>query len=74
MSERAHIVRKGDTLWGVSRHYRVDMAQLIALNNLQSGSQHSLQIGQRIKLPGVGEAPDTELLLRILDLLVNGIN
>ena len=68
MSNRVHTVKNGDTLWGISRHYDVDMQQLIAMNNLRGSKQHHLQIGQEVKLPDGADEPDTELSLRILDL------
>lgn len=68
MSNRVHTVKKGDTLWGISRHYDVDMQQLIAMNNLRGSKPHHLQIGQEVNLPDDADEPDTELSLRIFDL------
>lgn len=67
MSERVHVVVKGDTLWGLSRHYKVELDELMTLNNLYGRRQHNLSIGQTIKMPDGTGVPDTELTLRILD-------
>lgn len=75
MSERIHIVRQGDTLRGISRHYDVDMALLAEFNDLHGHRQHALQIGQQIRLPDAAQAEaDTQLSLRILDLAFRPIN
>lgn len=62
-----HVVKSGDTLWGISHHYNVNIDQLARINNLHGKRRHMLQIGQLIKLPD-GDSTDTELSLRILDL------
>ena len=74
MSERVYTVVKGDTLWGISQHYGVDMDQLIALNGLTGRKQHNLSIGQSIRLPDAQQTPDTLLTLRVLDLAFRPIN
>lgn len=75
MPERSHIVRRGDTLWGISRHYRVEMSLLAEINGLRGRQQHALQIGQQIRLPDAAQAEaDTVLSLRILDLAFRPIN
>jgi len=44
-----HQVRKGDTLFGISRHYRVPMPIIARMNRL--GSFHSLRVGKELLLP-----------------------
>ena len=43
-----HIVRRGDTLYGIARRYRVALADLMHWNGLRTGS--ILQPGQRLRL------------------------
>ncbi len=45
-----HTVKNGETLWGISRKYRVDFTELAKLNGLSS-SKPVIRIGQRLKLP-----------------------
>lgn len=66
--QNTHAVKSGDTLWGISHHYDVNIDQLARLNNLHGKRRHMLQIGQLIKLPTDADSIDTELSLRILDL------
>ena len=66
--QNTHAVKSGDTLWGISNHYNVNIDQLARLNNLHGKRRHMLQIGQLIKLPTDADSIDTELSLRILDL------
>ncbi|MDI3542404.1 MAG: hypothetical protein PWP57_7 [Candidatus Atribacteria bacterium] len=42
-------VQSGDTLWGISRRYRVSLQDLLRINNLTEKS--TLQIGQSIRIP-----------------------
>jgi len=45
---KVHVVRRGDTLWGIAKQYEgVTVDKLKKLNNLQS---NKLKIGQRLKL------------------------
>ncbi len=43
-------VRKGDTLWGISRALKVDLGLLMSANGLNART--ILRIGQNIKIPG----------------------
>lgn len=45
-----HVVRQGDSLWGIARQYGVSLDQLTARNELDSGS--TLSVGQVLYLPG----------------------
>ena len=46
-SARQHIVEKGETLWSISKKYKVEVATLKALNDL---SHNTLSVGQVIVL------------------------
>lgn len=43
-------VRKGDTLWAISKTFNVDLAYLTSMNQLSEGK--TLDIGQNLKIPG----------------------
>ena len=43
-----HTVRKGDTLWSISRNYNINLNNLLAMNNLTKN--HVLNLNQLIKL------------------------
>ena len=45
-----HTLRKGETLYGLARKYKTSVAQLKSHNGIRD--HRSLQIGQRIKIPG----------------------
>lgn len=53
-----HIVREGDTLWSLSRSYRVSPSKLALANSLSEDG--TLQIGQALVIPS-DEQPITEL-------------
>lgn len=63
-----YAVKRGDTLWGISRKTGVEINSLARLNNLHGKTVHRLQIGQLIKLPATSGQHDTELTLQILDI------
>lgn len=44
-----HVIRTGDTLWSLSRAYRVRLAALLAANSLKPDAV--LRIGQRLTIP-----------------------
>lgn len=67
-AKKVHVVKQGDSLWGISRHYDVDINRLARLNHLEGRQRHMLRIGQVVEIPDDSEGPDTELTLRILDL------
>jgi membrane-bound lytic murein transglycosylase D len=46
---KTHIVRKGDTLSGIARRYRVDMQPLLEINKLRKNSR--LSIGMNLLIP-----------------------
>lgn len=45
----AIVVRRGDTLWGLSRHHKVDLKTLIETNRLSP--PYVLHVGQRLAVP-----------------------
>jgi membrane-bound lytic murein transglycosylase D len=49
-SARVHVVKSGDTLWGVARRYGVTVPALAAANGMTSKSQ--LTAGTRLDVPG----------------------
>lgn len=46
---RVHVVQKGETLHGISRHYKVPFEQLVKLNRLDPKAP--LKVGQSLTLP-----------------------
>ncbi|RKU16512.1 peptidase [Candidatus Poribacteria bacterium] len=45
-----HLVKKGDTLWDISRKYKVPLKSIIQANSIQSTKR--LQIGKKLLIPG----------------------
>jgi len=48
-AEKVHMVRKGETLSGLARHYKVPLAELAVANGLTTTT--NIKIGQRLKVP-----------------------
>jgi membrane-bound lytic murein transglycosylase D len=46
---KTHVVRKGDTLGGIARHYRVDLEPILELNRLKRSSL--LSVGMNLIIP-----------------------
>ena len=58
-----YIVKRGDTLWGISNQYGVNVNDLASLNNI-SGS--NLQVGQRLLIPTkTGNNPDNMFMYTV---------
>lgn len=51
-ASRVHVVRTGDTLWGVARRYGVSVPELTAANGMTA--QTPLSVGARLEIPGSG--------------------
>jgi len=45
----AHVVVKGDTLWDISRKYRVPLKKMLEIN--QIGPEQRLKVGSCLKVP-----------------------
>ncbi len=50
-AERVHVLKKGETLYGLAREYGVKYTDIIALNKIQDVTR--LRVGQKIRIPGV---------------------
>lgn len=70
-----HIVKAGDTLWGISKKYGTTVNQLAKINNLQGKSIHNIKIGEKILLnhEGKEDSYETKIKIIILDLGFNPI-
>jgi hypothetical protein len=56
-SLRTHVVKEGDSLWKIARHYHVKLEDLTAINHLESDR---LKLGTVLKIPasyGTGSKP-----------------
>jgi len=51
-----HTVARGDTLSEIATEYGTRVSTLVALNSI--GSRHRIRIGQRLRLPAAGPAPE----------------
>ncbi|WP_267527998.1 LysM peptidoglycan-binding domain-containing protein [Acinetobacter nosocomialis] len=74
MNKKVHNVAKGETLWGISKHYGIPLKNLADWNNLTGRLIHNISIGQKIYLYPPQEEIDTFLTIRLLDLAFNPIN
>jgi murein DD-endopeptidase MepM/ murein hydrolase activator NlpD len=54
--ERFHVVKQGDTLYGIARLYGVEVSQLASLNRLEP--PYALRAGETLFLPATVEQPD----------------
>lgn len=52
-----HVVRPGENLWRISRHYGVTVDELRRANGVRDA--HALQVGQQLRIPGIekGQPP-----------------
>ena len=50
--ERTYVVKKGDTLSGIAARFKTTVRAIVRLNKLKD--QHSLSIGQKLKIPAAG--------------------
>jgi membrane-bound lytic murein transglycosylase D len=56
---RVHVVKSGDTLWGVSRKYGVTVPALASANGLSSSA--GLVAGARLEIPGTTGSAETRI-------------
>ena len=66
--DRAHRVRRGDTLSGIAARYGTSVRALAAMNSLRSSNR--IRVGQVLRLPHSGRAPRT---LEPMDIPSNGL-
>jgi lipoprotein NlpD len=52
-----HTVKKGETLWRISKHYGVNVKDVAEANNIKKPGD--LETGKRIKIPGAQKHPKT---------------
>ncbi|HCD1870423.1 TPA: LysM peptidoglycan-binding domain-containing protein, partial [Enterobacter bugandensis] len=65
-----YTVQKGDSLWKISRKFGIDINELANINGLLTkAEQHIIQPGQVLSLPSKDKVYDTQLTLRIYDLV-----
>ncbi|MFQ5971413.1 MAG: peptidoglycan DD-metalloendopeptidase family protein [Alphaproteobacteria bacterium] len=58
-SPHAHVVRRGETLYGVSQHYGVEVDKLADLNGMTA--PYTLHVGQSLRLPAATSGdPESE--------------
>ena len=64
-----HIVKKGDTLWGISNKYNISLNELVEINGLYGKKKNLLKIGQKIYLKKNNSRKiDTFLTIKVYDL------
>lgn len=63
-----YVVKKGDSLWGIAKHFGYNVEQLAAHNELAGKQKRLIQIGQRIYLPDGKANPDLKLSVKLVGL------
>lgn len=58
--EKIHVVAKGDTLYQISREYRVSVDELMRANPKAIGSAKSLKVGAKLRIPSTEPSPKPE--------------
>ena len=62
-SKQTHVVRKGDSLWSISRAYRISMHRLAAWNGISLSDV--LRPGQRLTIRGSAGPQETPRVLSV---------
>lgn len=69
---KIHIVKKGDTLWGIANFYKKKLNDLVTLNSLYGKKKNLLKIGQEILLENnelsIISGVDTILSIKLYNL------
>jgi LysM repeat protein len=52
-----YVVRRGDTLYSIARHFGVSLTTLVSVNHIANPSL--IYVGQRLVIPGCGPVPPT---------------
>lgn len=59
-----YVVKRGDTLWGISNQYGVSVSELAALNGITA---ETLQVGQKLTIPSsLGTNPDNMFMYTVV--------
>ena len=53
-----HVVGRGDTIFSISRTYKVSQEELMRVNSISDASK--LQVGMRLRIPGGSPAPEAQ--------------
>lgn len=61
-----HIVKSGDTLWGISKNNHMTVKELAKINSLSGNMIHNLKIGQKIYLEEILAKIEFETNLKII--------
>ena len=52
-ADTSYVVQKGDTLYSISRTYKVSVAEICSVNNIADGA--SIKVGQKLTIPEAGK-------------------
>ncbi|MCE2681248.1 MAG: LysM peptidoglycan-binding domain-containing protein, partial [Burkholderiales bacterium] len=62
-----YVVEEGDTLWGISYFFNIEMEVLAELNHLSESDIHRLGVGQKIRLQGEPAQANLSMQIRLVD-------
>ncbi|HYD62337.1 MAG TPA: LysM peptidoglycan-binding domain-containing M23 family metallopeptidase [Noviherbaspirillum sp.] len=65
---RYYVVKKGDSLWGIAKHFGYNVEQLAAYNDLTGKQKRLIHVGQKIHLPDGKAGPDLKLSVKLVGL------